>query len=877
MPGKTVLLTDPISPAGEAVLARALRIVRAPDSAPETTRTLAREADGIIIRSKLPDDIFEAAPAVRAVCIHGTGTDFVPLESATARGVMVANVPGANAQSVAEFCAMGMLMLARNIVAITHALRSGPWDEARKGGIGSMELEGRTVGIVGVGEIGRRLARICRQGFGMRVLGNQRRLDRLPPDAQPAALEPLLAESDFVVIACPLTPQTRHLINERTLAAMKKSAWLINVGRGAVVDESALVAALKEGRLAGAMLDVYEQYRLPPGHELRKLDNVILTPHLAGLTVAARDRLGVAAAQLPQPASLGDRMRAHVILPPENAIPDSRGSNLFRLDPSFGEFLGIYLSDDLRAFLAPHFERLGALAGDELDALAAAADLNPPRLHHRTRAGEERQWIEKHPAYQRLEEAAFSEYGLAAMSHRGGVLGWSAPLPPAAKYALSYLFVQAEFGVCCPLSMTDSLARTLSRFGDPQLVARYLPGLTSQDMDSLAQGAMFITEQGAGSDVGATATRAAQEPAGGIGEASAWRLYGEKWFCSNADASLALVLARPDGAPAGTKGLSLFLLPRNLADGTSNSYRIIRLKDKLGTRGMASGEVRLEGALAYLVGDPGKGFVQMTDMINMSRLSNGMRAAGLMRRALTEALFVARRRTAFRKRLIEMPLMRRQLLKLMLPAEAARSVLFFTAAQLQAADTGDDAARRRVRLLTPLLKFRACRDARKAAGDAMEVRGGCGYIEEWPDARILRDAHLGSIWEGTSNIVALDALRAIRKEAALEVLLPSLAGTPVFRLLQKAAAFAAGADESHARQAASGLYYAVAASVLWQEGTRLADSGDARRLLLSALVRRHKLETPDPLGAVECPFDEALLEENPVSRAEARRFLEESN
>src|SRR6185312_11625810 len=181
-----------------------------------------------------------------------------------------------------------------------------------------------------------------------------------------------------------------------------------------------------------------------------------------------------------------------------------------------------------------------------------------------------------------------------------------------------------------------------------------------------------------------------------------------------------------------------------------------------------------EGATAFLVGDPQQGFKQMADMINMSRLSNGMRAAGLMRRALTEALFVARNREAFGGRLEKLPLMRRQLLKLMLPTEAARSLLLFISGELQRADAGDEDSRKRVRLLTPLLKFRACRDARKVTGDAMEVRGGVGYTEEWSDSRLLRDAHLGSIWEGTSNIVALDVLRAIRREGCLEALLPEL-------------------------------------------------------------------------------------------------------
>jgi D-3-phosphoglycerate dehydrogenase / 2-oxoglutarate reductase len=148
-----------------------------------------------------------------------------------------------------------------------------------------------------VGEIGTRVAQTCRLGFGMRVLGNQRRLERLPPEAEPAALDALLSRSDFVVVACPLTPQTRYLLNDRTLGLMKPTAWLVNVGRGAVVQESALIAALRGKRIAGAMLDVYEHYRLPPGHPLFSLENVILTPHLAGMTRESRARMSVAAAE----------------------------------------------------------------------------------------------------------------------------------------------------------------------------------------------------------------------------------------------------------------------------------------------------------------------------------------------------------------------------------------------------------------------------------------------------------------------------------------------------------------------------------------------------------------------------------------------------
>ncbi|MFN0164695.1 MAG: acyl-CoA dehydrogenase family protein [Burkholderiales bacterium] len=556
-------------------------------------------------------------------------------------------------------------------------------------------------------------------------------------------------------------------------------------------------------------------------------------------------------------------MNAH-LTSPASAVPDARGANFYRADPALAATLGLCIPADLFALVDPHLDRLGALAGSRLDDLAGTADKNPPRLHHRDRTGADRQWIEKHPAYEEMERLAFGEFGLSAMSHQPGVFGWPKPLPPAVKYAISYLFVQAEFGLMCPVSMTDALARALARFGSPDLVGRYLPGLTATDMDQHLQGAMFMTEQGAGSDVGATATVATRA-------GDHWLLTGDKWFCSNADADVALVLARPQDGIPGTKGLGLFLLPRTLPDGTPNHYRIVRLKDKLGTRSMASGEIKLEGATAYLVGDEAKGFVQMADMINTSRLSNGMRAAGMMRRAYFEAQHVARHRIAFGRPVVELPLARRQLMKILVAAEAARSVMFAAARALEAADSGDEAARRRLRVLTPLLKFRACRDARRATGDAMEMRGGAGYIEEWADARLLRDAHLGSIWEGTSNIVAGDVLRAVRKEGALEALDAELdrldreagADEERFGLRERAQGFAADVarrdDAEHARQAASGLYYSTAATLLAWEGRRIGGVLGAQRAALSRLLIRHKLDARDPLSPEPAEEVDVLL------------------
>jgi D-3-phosphoglycerate dehydrogenase len=291
-----VLLVDPIDPSGVELLRRKTEVVLCKEASFDGIRRDAAEADAVITRSRLPDDFFDAAKKMKAVMIHGTGLDLVPVAAATERGIPVANIPGGNAQSVAEYCVMAMMVLARNFPEIHSSIRTKQWDETRSLGAKAHEIAAMTVGVVGLGEIGRRVAKICRGGFGMRVLGNQRRLDKLPPEAEPAELDRLVAESDFVVVTCPLTPQTHHLFNRARIGSMKPTAWLINVGRGAVVEEAALIEALKEKRIAGAMLDVYEHYRLEPGHSLFSLDNVVLTPHLAGMTQESRKRMGTAAA-----------------------------------------------------------------------------------------------------------------------------------------------------------------------------------------------------------------------------------------------------------------------------------------------------------------------------------------------------------------------------------------------------------------------------------------------------------------------------------------------------------------------------------------------------------------------------------------------------
>jgi hypothetical protein len=295
----------------------------------------------------------------------------------------------------------------------------------------------------------------------------------------------------------------------------------------------------------------------------------------------------------------------------------------------------------------------------------------------------------------------------------------------------------------------------------------------------------------------------------------------------------------------------------------------VRLKDKLGTRSMASGEINLEGALAYPLGHLDAGLKQMAEMINWSRLSNGVKSAALMRRAVHDAWQVYRHRQVFGTRLLDLPLARRQLLKLQLPSEQALSMGFFTADALDASEIPGRAhandARAVLRLATPVLKMRATRDARRVAGDAMEIRGGCGYIEDFVNPRLLRDAHLGSIWEGTSSIVGIDAIRrAIGRngcqgayQAALLDRLDRCAGLPadfideLCTALRDAVACAEAADERDeiwVRQAVTALYHASSAILLAYEGCETSlRRGDARRVLWSRLVLDHRLYPRGPL------------------------------
>jgi alkylation response protein AidB-like acyl-CoA dehydrogenase len=400
---------------------------------------------------------------------------------------------------------------------------------------------------------------------------------------------------------------------------------------------------------------------------------------------------------------------------------------------------------------------LGTLVPQVIEPLARTADRHPPVLQPYNGRGERVDEIEFHPAYRQLEKTVLG-FGAVRSAYAPGWRGLDARAPRSLVTALLYLLLESDQAVTgCPIGMMDAAARCLER-NDPALAARFVPGIIDDTGKHLTV-AMFLTEKAGGSDVGANESVAT--PAGD----GTWRLSGEKWFASCAHSDLILVLARPVGAPPGPRGLGLFLMPRFLDDGTRNTYVIHRLKEKFGTRAMASAEVGLRDAFAWQVGAIDRGLPQMMDMVNATRIGIATATAGAMRRSAFEALTHTRGRSTFGRRLDLHPLMRDTLAELVVDSVAGLSAAMGVADLSDRADGGDPEAEAALRLLTPLFKMHGTERARVSATEAMEVRGGNGFIEDWPDARLLRDVYVHAIWEGSGNVIALDVQRAIEHGA----------------------------------------------------------------------------------------------------------------
>lgn len=289
-----VALTSPIHPEAHARLAAVAEIRIADDASPDALRAVVREAQGLIVRNHLPDDIFDHAPHMRAVVRHGVGLDMIPVARATERKILVANLPGSNTTAVVEYCVSAMLQLRRGLSDMDASLRRDGWARARPMADRGTELRGTTCGIVGVGAIGKQLATVA-QALGMQTVGLTRNPQNLPAGVAAVDKDALMRASDVIVLCCPLTPETRGLIDAGALALSRPHAVLINVSRGPVVDTAALIDALTHGRLGGAALDVHDVQPLPADAPILGVPNVLLTPHVAGTTATSMQRMSFGA------------------------------------------------------------------------------------------------------------------------------------------------------------------------------------------------------------------------------------------------------------------------------------------------------------------------------------------------------------------------------------------------------------------------------------------------------------------------------------------------------------------------------------------------------------------------------------------------------
>jgi len=322
-----VLLTNAIHPEPQQVLAQHAQVRVAPATDARTLCDWAVDADVIVVRAPLPAEAMAGAPRLRGVVRHGAGLDMIPVPAASRLGIAVANVPQVNAVSVAEYVVGQMLSLAHRLRRIDASLRSDGWDSARRLADASTEIAGKTVGIVGMGAIGSEVARMCHAGLRMQVLGTRRSAAAMPAPVTAVPLEALFQRADVVVLACPLDDSTRGLVGASLLGRMKRGAFLINVSRGAVVDEAALLAALQDGTLGGAALDVFAQQPLPPSSPLLALPHVIVSAHLAGITDDSMRRMGQGAVEQTLQLLRGELPR-HFVNPEATALVRARLASL---------------------------------------------------------------------------------------------------------------------------------------------------------------------------------------------------------------------------------------------------------------------------------------------------------------------------------------------------------------------------------------------------------------------------------------------------------------------------------------------------------------------------------------------------------------------
>ena len=446
-------------------------------------------------------------------------------------------------------------------------------------------------------------------------------------------------------------------------------------------------------------------------------------------------------------------------------------ANWYTDDPILVRYAQRYLSENVLHYVEADFEKTGKLAAETIDKRAVHTDRDGiPKLIRYNRKGEDINEIWYNEGYLQTVKDG---YGTGVVSYR---YDENAPekIPFLVNSILLYMLCEAENGFTCPVGLSQSVAFVLEKFGSDQQRKEYLSRLATTDPALHAQGATFLTEIQGGSDVGATETKA-------IKRGDHYVLTGEKWFASNCDAEIAITLARINDKPS-TRGLGLFLVPRTLPDGTRNHVTIRRLKDKLGVRAVASGELILNEAIGFLIGEEESGFKYMAEALNVSRLGTALAGLGVARRSFLEAAIYTSQRSAFGSTINRFPMVQETLTNMITEIEAgwafsAQMIRLFDNVHTYNQQSMQDYTL--LRILLSLAKYRCSELGVSAAKDALELHGGNGYIEEYVTPRLLRDAIVNPVWEGTANIQSLEILKTLQKVGAEPFM------TDLFQTLQK--------------------------------------------------------------------------------------------
>ena len=426
--------------------------------------------------------------------------------------------------------------------------------------------------------------------------------------------------------------------------------------------------------------------------------------------------------------------------------------NQYEDDRVLRSYLKRVLPAEMLREIEPSLMEMGHLAGGELYQLQLADRWNEPRLTQWDAWGNRVDKIEVTPLWREAERVAV-EHGVVSTAYEQK----HGSLSRIHQCALAYLFTPSTDIYSCPLAMTDGAARTLIASGNEKLIERAIPHLIAREPEQFWTAGQWMTELTGGSDVGLSETVAKPE------SESHYRLYGRKWFTSAIASQIALTLARPDGNPPGGRGLALFYLETRDEHGRLNNIEINRLKDKLGTRKVPTAELTLSGTRAELVMGTTDGVRNITPLLNITRLWNGISSVALMRRGLALAFDYAHKRVAFGAPLSEKPLHMDTLASLQAETEAAFHLAFYIAELTGRSEAGeiDEHDARLLRLLTPIMKLTTAKQAVSVTSDVLESFGGAGYIEDTGLPVLLRDSQVLPIWEGTTNVLSLDTLRAI--------------------------------------------------------------------------------------------------------------------